>query len=253
MTARITLSFFFWLTSFLALIHFLHPTLHKYIFIVSVIPVFFFLLLRNQVTFLIMIAFTILSSLTFLGIAFWWGWSSGNQLTWIGVHALLMLHFWSVYILASSIRSLTEANKSLKRRITELEEYVSGTKALSRREFEKQSEIIINTMKRRQEKGYMVSVEFGELPERVKPTSFAKIATAIYDSIRKHYDLVGKYDNETAMYLLQNTNEEGLQLVNDRIIRKLKESFTDEAISLMNWVTEEIGKPDDQAKKGIHL
>ncbi|MCA1011269.1 hypothetical protein [Halobacillus halophilus] len=245
----ISIAFVLWVFSFLFLYNSLNSVTDPVWILIFLVPPILFLVMSEKTTFLLFIAFTVISSLIILGMAFVLKWNSYTQLEWVMLHALVLVNLWSVYVLAKWSSSLSRDNKQLQNRVIELEEYIADTKLLSKREFEKQKEIIVTSMDRKKEKGFLLYIGIEKLPRRVKQTSFVKVSNVIYESVRKHFDIVGKYDDQVIVCLLQNTDEDGLAIVKNRIISRLKIIYTPEAFDKLQWNTEGIGYIDFPASK----
>ncbi|MCP3033068.1 hypothetical protein LF817_17220 [Halobacillus sp. A1] len=247
---RMSIGFLLWVISFFILFYWTRGLLPEGTFFILLVPSILFLLLKDKVSYLLLTIFTIVSSLAFLYMAFVQGWSTADQWSGIGIHGLLLIHLWAMYTFVTSITTLSAMNKKLGDRILELEEYVANTQVLSNREFIKQKEMIHISMVRKREKGFLIYVGLEDLPGYVKDTSFVKVANIIYHSLRKHFDIVGKHDEATVVFLLQSTNSAGLNVVNQRILQKLSYIFTEGALDRISWDIEEIGYTEAKAVQG---
>ncbi|KHE71493.1 hypothetical protein [Halobacillus sp. BBL2006] len=238
---KMRLAFLLWGASFVFLFYTMEPIVHPGILLCFLLPVFVFLTLNEKVSFLLFIIFTTLFSLLLLSWAFIDNWSTITQLKWIGIHAVVLVHLWSSYVIAKWTSYLIQKNRELSKKVIELEEYIADTQILSKREFEKQKNLIVTTMVRKKEAGFLVYVNMDNLPTNVKKTSFAKVSEVVYQSIREYFDIVGKHETNKIVFLLQNTNEQGLNVVKNRIISKLSLIYTEEALSALEWKSEHIG------------
>ncbi|ARI76503.1 hypothetical protein [Halobacillus mangrovi] len=238
---KIGIAFVLWVVSFVFLFYKMEPIVHPILLVAFLLPVIVFLSFNEKVSFLLFIIFTTGSSLVLLSFAFAFEWTTLSQLDWIGVHAVVLVHLWSSYVIAKWSDSLVKRNRQLSKRILELEEYIADTQILSKREFEKQKGLILTSMSRKKELGALVYINMSKLPPNVKKTSFVKLSDIIYHSIRKHFDIVGKHDTDTIVFLLQNTNANGLEIVRDRILSRLSQIYTEEALADLKWIVEPIG------------
>lgn len=162
-------------------------------------------------------------------------WSSFQQISGIILHILLLLHLFSLYSLSKYVFNIQTDNLLLKKKLKELEEYVVDDHVLSRREFEKQAENIITSMVRKNEYGFLVKVDVSQMNKHVLQSAMISLAVIIYETLRKNYDLIGQYNNKTIIFLLQDTHEEGLDIVIKRIKYAFLSKFEPKILDQLEW------------------
>lgn len=123
----------------------------------------------------------------------------------------------------------------MKKKLKELEEYVVDDHVLSRREFEKQADNLITSMDRKKEYGFLVKVGVTGMNKHVKHSAMISLAVIIYETLRKNYDLIGQYNENTLIFLLQDTHEEGLEIVTKRIKYAFLSKFEPEILDQLDW------------------
>ena len=144
-----------------------------------------------------------------------------EQWHWIEVHGLFSFLSVLVWLVFFTIKQMGNQIQNLQQRIGILEKTIGGIGILTKNEFLYQTEIVLNSMSRRQESGYLLSVEIRTTATKTSSTLFHTLASAILSSVRGHYDLVGQAGSNTIWILMQNTSEQGLQIVSKRINQKI--------------------------------
>ncbi|AIF45521.1 hypothetical protein [Virgibacillus sp. SK37] len=239
---KLSMAAFVWIGTFLLLFYITQPIISPlYLVIISIIPFVVFINLKDKLAFLVFISFILVSSFALLTYAFQQAWETPVQLLSVGIHAVVVAHIGTVYVLTRWIKTLAIENRQLQKRVNELAEYIANTRVLSLREFNKQKELIKNAMVRRKETGYLLTLRMNKWARRVKKSGMDLLAESVYASVREHFDVVGKQDKDTILILLQNTGEEGLHIVKERINSRLEDVFTTEIISKIEWDKEMIG------------
>lgn len=194
-----------------------------------------FFLVTDRVAFFAFIVLTLTTVFYFLYRAFAAGWSPGEQASGIGIHFLFLLHLFALYSIAKYVYSYRSENTFLKNRLEELQEYISEHGVLTKREFEKQSAIVLSTMERHGEPGYFVQVDLSEIRKVARKQALIACSSILMGTLRKHYDLVGHFDDKTIVVLLQNTNEDGFKIVENRLKEKMKLQIEEGAYEQINW------------------
>jgi hypothetical protein len=175
-----------------------------------------FMFVSNRVAFVLFIAGSLLFVFYFLMRAFIEDWSTGTQFMALSFHFLIAVNGFVIYMSAYYFKKITKENERLNGKVHELERYFMDTELLTKQEFQKRAELIITSMKRRNESGYFVKINVGRLGEFIRESAMLTLAEISLRTVRDQYDLVGKWDNNTLIMLLQNTNQDGLDTVLER-------------------------------------
>lgn len=213
-------------------------TLYLLLGIVGAAVLFF--LATDRVAFFAFIVLTLTTVFYFLYRAFAEGWSPGEQAAGLGTHFLFLLHLFALYSIAKYVYSYRSENTVLKNRLEELQEYISEHGVLTKREFEKQSSIVLSTMARHSEPGYFVQVDISRIRKVARKQALIACSSVLIGTLRKHYDLVGHFDDKTIVVLLQNISEDGFKIVEKRLKEKMKLQIEEGAFEQINWNVRQI-------------
>lgn len=126
-------------------------------------------------------------------------------------------NFFIVYISTHLLKKVIHENKELTERVRTLEQYIGESKLLTRQEFERRQALLINAMNRRNETGVMIYFDFTSFSKYTKESVMDRVASLLVETVRADFDLAAKYDNNTLVILLQNTNEAGADIVMNRL------------------------------------
>ena len=90
-------------------------------------------------------------------------------------------------------------------------------------------------MSRRKEMGFYLKAELIDMNRTVRKKVTHTLASLMYVTFRKNYDIVGQYDNTTLIVLVQNTEEQGLEIVRGRLEKLMVERLKEGAIEKIKW------------------
>lgn len=182
---------------------------------------FMYIFLSSMITFLIMVIE--IFALGAFAIFFTWFYhvSILDQWHWIEIHGLFSLLTMLLWLVFYTVKQLGNRIQILQQRIGILEKTIGGIGVLTKNEFLYQTEMVLQSMSRRQESGYLLSIEIGTTATKISSALFHTIASAALSSVRRQYDLVGQADANRIWILLQNTTEQGLEIVSQRMNEKL--------------------------------
>lgn len=189
----------------------------------------------DRLSFFYYVILTVATVFVFLVLAFRENWTPGEQAQAIGLHFVFLIHLFALYSLTKYIYQFRTENRFLRERVLKLEDFISEEGVLTRHEFEKQAAIILSTMARRNETGYFIQINLSKFPRKTKRTSLVAVGGIVHTTVRDHYDIVGKIDEHTIGFLLQNTTASGLETVKARIEHNMKNRFEEQAIEKMSW------------------
>ena len=189
----------------------------------------------DRLAFFNYVLFTVGTVFIFLILAFKDVWTSTEQAQAIGLHFLILIHLFALYSLSKYVYQFRTENSFLRERVLRLEDFISEEGVLTKQEFEKQSTMILATMARRNETGYYIRIDVSALPRRTRRTAMTTIGSIVKTTVRDHYDIVGKIDEHTIGFLLQNTSEEGMNIVKSRLDNNLHDRFEEQALEDLKW------------------
>lgn len=206
-----------------------------YIMLSFAVSAIVFFSVSDRSAFFLYILLTLATVFYFLYRAFAEGWTPGEQATGIATHFLFLLHLFALYSIAKYVYGYRKENSALKNKVQELQEYISEQGVLTKREFEKQSEIILSTMARHSEQGYFIQVNLSAIRKTARKQTLLVCSAVISETLRKHYDLVGKLDDHRIVYLLQNIQEDGFVMVQQRVQEALQQQIEEDAYKRIEW------------------
>jgi len=155
------------------------------------------------------------------------------QMETVWIHIVNMINWALMYASIFTIKGIKEENALLKLKVEELSKYIGETKLLSRQEFEERSQMLVKAMERRKEKGYLIFCDVTHMTQSVRNAAFGRLAEVALIVFRNEYDLIGKWEDDVLVILLQNTDEEGKTIAINRYFNKIKETLnvTEEELS----------------------
>ncbi|WP_410984251.1 dGTP triphosphohydrolase [Bacillus cereus] len=234
-----------WIAQILFYFTTVHISSFPYAFFFTILYVLInllFLFISNKFAFTLFIAGTLLSIFYLFYEAWLYLWSTSTQLTYIIVHFLAIVNFFLIYISTYMLKKLLHENRRLQQQVYTLEQYIGETKLLTRQEFERRGVLLEAAMKRRSETGMLVYFSFTSFGSYTKRSVMDRVASLLLDTVRSDFDLVGKYDENTLVILLQNTNETGANIVLMRLENKWEEWLTEDALSKIIIKQEKLGE-----------
>ncbi|BBB75467.1 diguanylate cyclase [Bacillus anthracis] len=221
-----------------------HVTQYEHALIFTIIYVIvnvLFLFLPDKTAFVLFILGTIISVFYLFYQAWLYLWSTSEQWQYIITHFLMAANFFIVYISTHLLKKVIHENKELTERVRTLEQYIGESKLLTRQEFERRQALLINAMNRRNETGVMIYFDFTSFSKYTKESVMDRVASLLVGTVRADFDLAAKYNNNTLVILLQNTNEAGADIVMNRLKPKMEQWLAAEAIQDIKISREQIG------------
>lgn len=233
-----------WILQILFYFTTVHVTQYEHALIFTIIYVIvnvLFLFLPDKTAFVFFILGTIISVFYLFYQAWLYLWSTSEQWEYIITHFLMAANFFIVYISTHLLKKVIHENKELTERVRTLEQYIGESKLLTRQEFERRQALLINAMNRRNETGVMIYFDFTSFSKYTKESVMDRVASLLVETVRADFDLAAKYDNNTLVILLQNTNEAGADIVMNRLKPKMEQWLATEAIQDIKISREQIG------------
>ncbi|MBL3818920.1 diguanylate cyclase [Bacillus sp. BSL6] len=233
-----------WILQILFYFTTVHVTQYEHALIFTIIYVIvnvLFLFLPDKTAFVFFILGTIISVFYLFYQAWLYLWSTSEQWEYIITHFLMAANFFIVYISTHLLKKVIHENKELTERVRTLEQYIGESKLLTRQEFERRQALLINAMNRRNETGVMIYFDFTSFSKYTKESVMDRVASLLVGTVRADFDLAAKYDNNTLVILLQNTNEAGADIVMNRLKPKMEQWLAAEAIQDIKISREQIG------------
>ncbi|AJG63737.1 TPA: diguanylate cyclase [Bacillus anthracis] len=233
-----------WILQILFYFTIVHVTQYEHALIFTIIYVIvnvLFLFLPDKTAFVLFILGTIISVFYLFYQAWLYLWSTSEQWQYIITHFLMAANFFIVYISTHLLKKVIHENKELTERVRTLEQYIGESKLLTRQEFERRQALLINAMNRRNETGVMIYFDFTSFSKYTKESVMDRVASLLVGTVRADFDLAAKYNNNTLVILLQNTNEAGADIVMNRLKPKMEQWLAAEAIQDIKISREQIG------------
>ncbi|QDP41103.1 hypothetical protein [Radiobacillus deserti] len=188
------------------------------IILISIIIMNFFSTSRN---FIILLSIVLLIGFILLFYGFFRRSSLQVQIDFVIQHIFLTASLIILWLLFAAVKKIQEDVKSLRQRVQELEKWDSTTNVLMPSEFLNRVNVISTGTKRRGETNYYVSFTVHSL-EHTKDSMNHVFSTSILQAIRSEFDFVTKTSEHTFLVFLQNTNEQGCNIVINRLFDMLR-------------------------------
>jgi len=227
----------FWLLKviiFIVLIQFTNTTQTIIFTLLIILSAIFYSLSTKRISFIYFVVVTLASIFYILYLAFVQHWSPVEQGKQILVHFSTMSVLFLLYISNYHLKDIVNENIELTNKMNELEKFIGNTVLLTQSEFENRAQIIKNSMQRRNETGYIISIDLSKLNNNISESILLDISNSALKSVRNQFDLVGQFSSNNIKILIQNTNEEGLNIVMNRFfsnfIQKVDEKIYDQLL-----------------------
>ncbi|MBJ8072305.1 dGTP triphosphohydrolase [Bacillus mycoides] len=233
-----------WILQILFYFTTVHVTKYEQALIFTVIYVLvnvLFLFLADKTAFVFFILGTIISVFYLFYEAWLHLWSTSDQWEHIITHFLMAANFFIVYISTHLLKKVVLENKKLTERVKVLEQYIGESKLLTRQEFDRRQALLTTAMNRRNETGIIIYFDFASFSKYTKESVIDRVASLLVDTVRTDFDLAAKYNGNTLVILLQNTNEAGANIVMNRLQPKMEQLLAAEAIQDIKISREQIG------------
>lgn len=172
--------------------------------------------------FVFLISYVLIIGIAYLFLGFLKNWESLRQLEAIKSHLALIINGSITYISSYLSRRLQQENSNLIQRVNELQEYVGYSRLLTKQEFIKRSNIIKMAMVRRDEEGYQLHFSLEKFDSHVQKTAFESLTNIAIAVFRNEYDLIGQWEENSFVVLLQNTSEKGMQIALNRYLTSVR-------------------------------
>ena len=224
-----------WLVSMLVILVITYNTVPLYYYLAFGLLALLFFSVPDRVAFFFYITLMLVTVFYILFLAFKEGWQPWEQALAIGLHFIFLIHLFSLYSLSKYVYQIRTENRLLKSRIAQLEEYILEEGVLTRREFEKQAVLILSNMSRREETGFYLKADLIDVNRTVRKKVMHTLASIMYVTFRKNYDIVGQYNNTTLIVLVQNTEEQGLEIVRGRLEILMVERLEEDTVEKIRW------------------
>ncbi len=229
-----------WLTSIIVILLSTYQTVPIYSYLLFAVLAVAFFSVSDRVAFMFYITLVLVTVFLFLFLAFKDQWTPIEQAVNIGLHSVFLVHLFALYSLSKYTYIMRSENRFFIDRIAELEEYVFQDGILTKREFEKQSKLVLSTMRRRKETGFYIEVNVGSLKRLVRKKVLHRIGSILHTTFRQSYDLVGQIDEFTLIVLVQNTNQLGLETAIKRFNHLLTAEIEEDTIGKISVSVKEI-------------
>lgn len=200
--------------------------INSQIYFISMIVLMFLIgilsmLMRTMYSFAILI--TIILGLAFynVGTSWYFAWDLSKQGINIAVQALLSFAALMAWIYGYTVQKNRVVLQTLNSELLRLRKYEEHTGILTLNEFLEQAEILFTGMKRRKETGFLVHILINERKDYKQRILRDKLSKAVLESIRTKFDLAGQLHPTAVILYLNNTTEQGVEIVLERLKGKL--------------------------------
>ena len=228
---KIPVNAILWLTSILVILLSTYQAVPIYSYLLFGVLAVAFFSVSDRVAFFFYILLVLVTVFFFLFLAFKDHWQPIEQAINIGLHSVFLVHLFALYSLSKYTYIMSSENRFFRGRIAELEEFVFQDGILTKREFDKQSKLVLSNMRRRKETGFYIEISVGGLKRPVRKKVLHRIGSMLHTTFRQSYDLIGQSDEFTLVVLVQNTNQQGLEIAIKRfnvlLIAELEEDTID--------------------------
>jgi hypothetical protein len=158
------------------------------------------------------------------GYAFLFGDQDNVQISLMYLHLLLTAFLLLYWVLVHYLKKTLSENKQLAEKVKSLEKVDAATKLLTKNEFLDQAKIVQKGAARRGESLWLLTLELSPVNKTVLAALRHKLAQIVFSSIRQEYDFVTA-TKKGIIILLQNTSENGIEVVQKRIDSKSHTAF----------------------------
>ncbi|MDF1507039.1 GGDEF domain-containing protein [Robertmurraya sp. DFI.2.37] len=197
------------------------------------------MLVRTMYSFAILITFILIIAFYNVGISWFMQWDMKQQGVNIGTQSLFSFAALMAWMSGYAIQKNQETLISLNTELALLRKYEEYTGLLTFNEFIEQAQILFTGMKRRKEHGFLVYIGIKENTPFKQRILKEKLTSVLLTSIRTKFDLVGQLTPVKLILFLNNTTEDGVEIVINRIKENLQQenledgefSFTVEAVA----------------------
>ncbi|WP_080845802.1 hypothetical protein [Cytobacillus gottheilii] len=141
------------------------------------------------------------------------------QIELMYIHLLLTAFLLLYWVLVHYLKKTVNESNQLYEKVKSLEKYDVTTKLLTTHEFLDQSKIVQKGAARRNESLWLLVLELNHEKKTTLATLKHKLSQIVFSSIREEYDFVTA-TNKGILILVQNTNENGVEVVLQRIHSK---------------------------------
>lgn len=145
------------------------------------------------------------------------------QVDYIRSHLLVTSFLLLFWIVVHYVKTIHEENVRLKEQLALLERQDKTTKVLTPHEFVYQANWVKSFVRRRSQ-AWFVQLKVASLNQRIQPNVQEYLEMIVLSSIRDKYDLVTATKNRI-FFILNETDEEGVKIVLNRIEAKTREKF----------------------------
>ncbi|MFD1676828.1 hypothetical protein [Alicyclobacillus fodiniaquatilis] len=174
----------------------------------------------------------ILVVLEVLGLGFWLvfeAWLTGAktmvQAQDVAIDITLSATIIFLWLSARYIKGLFAQNVGLQEEILSLKKHDEQTGVLTFNEFQYRFESIWVGLRRRNEVGFFLKISLPPF-KYTQRSILGKVTQSALDAIRSHYDIVGVTPNEEIYIVLQNTTEQGVDIVERRFFKLLSRTIS---------------------------
>lgn len=146
----------------------------------------------------------------------------------------------SIWLTISLYKNLLLQIKELTQQVNSLKKTDEESGLLTFDEFMDQLKIVFTGMERRKEEGYFILLFLNSERARwAKDAITWSVSKSMLSSVRDQYDLVAKLNEDFLIAALQNTDEEGCEIVKQRMATRINEFMKEKVQNYFFQVKEE--------------
>lgn len=173
------------------------------------------------------------------------------QIDYMYIHVLLSAFLLTYWVLNVYVKGIVQENDLLQHKLAMLQRYEVHTHLLTLSEFKERAKILYQSAQRRNEQLWLLSLYIRRTDNRILQSVRERLGKIALESVRAEFDIVTANHN-TIILLLQNTNEEGVQVVEKRIRQRTRAIFNNVEYPFYcdKQVVNQVGQITEAVKEG---
>ncbi|SIS90641.1 GGDEF domain-containing protein [Salimicrobium salexigens] len=190
-----------------------------------------FTFLKSSIAFIILISEVIVTGFLLTYDAYQAKLTSIDQLPLVFNHLMFAAIVTVLWIIFFLLKRDSKRLFQMKDKLSRLQRFEEQTNVFTKNEFMEKAKVIWAGLKRRDERGLIIFVSINPSIQHTENAITKTIGNTLITTVRGDFDLVGRYDSNTFIVLLQNTNEKGKEIVLNRF-----RGLLDNQIDLSNQI-----------------
>ncbi|AKG04450.1 hypothetical protein AAV35_006390 [Salimicrobium jeotgali] len=198
-----------------------------------------FAFLKGSIAFIILISEVIITGFLLTYEAYQAKLTSIAQLPLVFNHLIFAAIVTVLWIIFFLLKRDSLRLSQMREKISKLERLEEQTNVFTKNEFMEKAKVIWTGLKRRNERGRVMFISINSSFQHTEKALIKTIGNTLMTTVRGNFDLVGRYDTNTFIVLLQNTDEKGKEIVLTRF-KKLIEDYVDSSDQIFTVFDEEL-------------